>query len=208
MHSTPILNLLFDLGNVLIDIDIPGAQDRIRQLLRDDASSTLIENTLIEYECGRISTDIFLNKMISQSRREVQALDIIEAWNSMLIGMPPSRIEMLEQLHPLYSLYVLSNTNELHLEWVHRYVKREYGLNRFEDFFVTAYYSHQVGDRKPNASVFQYILADAGIQPSDTLFMDDMADNLETAARLGFHTHHVTQGEDVGDFLRQKLDTL
>lgn len=205
MSKFPVRNLLFDLGNVLIDIDIPGAHTRIRQLFREDASKEVIDQALLKYECGKISTEIFINALLSQSQRHVQALDIIEAWNSMLIGMPASRIDMLYQLKPHFPLYVLSNTNALHIEWVHRYMKREHGLHRFEDLFTTTYYSHLVRDRKPNASIFEFITADAGIVPEQTLFLDDLPENIETAESIGFQTCLVRPGEEVSEILGQRL---
>ncbi len=203
--KSDILNLLFDLGNVIVDIDIPGAHQRLNQLLRPDAQQDLIQKVLQDYECGRISTDLFINGLISQSHRDVQALDIIEVWNSILIGAPKHRLKMLEDMKTRYPVYLLSNTNAMHVEWLHRYFLRQHQVDSFEDrYFTGVYYSHVVGDRKPNASIFQFLIEDTGLDPRRTLFLDDLQENLDTARTLGFHTHLVEPSLDVADYLRNE----
>ncbi len=200
-----IRSLLFDLGNVLVDIDIDGAHERLNQLFKKDAQRPLIEGTFIEYECGRISTDIFINTLLSQSERKVQALDIIEAWNSMIVGIPDYRLEMLRLLKRKYSVYVLSNTNALHLEWIHRYLRREHNVDDFEkELLDHAFYSHLVGDRKPNASLFKFITEDSFMTPALTLYMDDVQENLDVAGKLGFNTHLVKPGDEIAEYLMKQ----
>lgn len=200
-----IQNLLFDLGNVIIDIDFVGAHDRIKQLFKKDAKQEVIEKAYIDYECGRISTDIFINTLLSQCERKVQALDIIETWNSMLIGIPEHRLEMLKLLKKKYTIYVLSNTNELHLEWMRRHVRNVHQVESFDkEFFDKPYYSHLVGDMKPNTSIFKFIIEDSFMVPALTLYMDDIQKNLDVAESLGFNTHLVIPGDEVGDYLRQQ----
>lgn len=205
MYSSRPANLLFDLGNVIIDIDIPRTREGLTRLLRDPADFEPVLATIAKYECGLIGTDLFINQILGQARHGVQALDVIEVWNSMLIGLPTHRLEMLITLRKDYKVYLLSNTNELHLTWVHRYLEREHGVQDFEQaFFDKAFYSHLLKDRKPNPSIYQAVLREAGIAPEDTLFMDDMPENLVPAEALGFRTHLVREGEEVGQFLLEE----
>lgn len=200
-----IRNLLFDLGNVIVDIDIDGAYSRLRSLFHAEAKHELIEKAVLDYECGRISTDIFINTMLSQSERRNQAIDVIEAWNSMLIGIPPYRLDMLEKLRSNYNVYLLSNTNALHLEWIHRYVRKVHHVESFEKkYFDHAFYSHLVGDRKPNASLFKFITEDTFMTPALTLYMDDIQENLDVAAKLGFETYLVKPGEEIAEYLKER----
>ncbi len=199
-----IRNLLFDLGNVIVDIDIDGAMSRLRGLFRSDAKQALIDKALTDYECGRISTDIFINTILSQSERRYQAIDVIEAWNSMLVGIPSYRLDMLEMLRSNYNVYLLSNTNALHLEWIHRYVRKIHHVDSFEkQYFDHAFYSHLVGDRKPNASLFKFITEDAFMTPALTLYMDDVQENLDVAGKLGFETYLVKPGEEITEYLKE-----
>lgn len=200
-----ITTLLFDLGNVIVDIDIDGAHERLRNMFKADANEAAIEKALIDYECGRISTEIFINTFLHQSERRYQAIDIIEAWNSMLVGIPSHRLDMLSHLREKYKVYLLSNTNALHLEWIHRYVRKEFQIDNFEDaFFDYAYYSHLVGDRKPNASLFKFIREDAYMIPALTLYMDDVQENLDVAELQGFQTYLVKPGEEIGEYLKEQ----
>jgi putative hydrolase of the HAD superfamily len=203
MNAEKYKNLLFDFGNVIIDIDVPGATERVTSLLRKDANREVVDRILIEYECGRVSTDIFINTLLSQSERHVQALDIIEAWNSMLIGIPGYRLEMLLMLRDRYNVYLLSNTNELHIEWVRRYLEKRDGTRLFDrKYFDAAYYSHIIRARKPDAAIYQHVIDDALLTPGLTLFMDDVQANLDTAKQLGFGTYLVKPGEEIAEYLK------
>ena len=200
-----IKNLLFDFGNVLIDIDIDGAYARLESLFRKDFKREVVEKAYLDFECGRISTDLFINAMLSQSEHKVQALDVIEAWNSMLIGIPEYRLDMLDKLRLNYNVYLLSNTNALHIEWVHRHLSHVHHVEDFEkQYFDHAYYSHLVGDRKPNASFFKFVSEDSYMTPALTLFIDDMQANIDAAHNLGFQTYLVKPGEEIALFLKEE----
>ena len=198
-----IRSLLFDLGNVIIDLDQEGCMHRMRKLLRDDADHERIDQIQVSYECGLVSSDIFINTILRESHRKTQAVDVIEVWNSMLVNIPAHRLEMLREVRKKFNVYLLSNTNAIHLQWVHRYVKLHYGVNDFEkEFFDQAYYSHLVGDRKPMTSIFRHVIDDALLTPGTTLYMDDMEVNIKVAASLGFKTYLVKEDEDVSDYLK------
>jgi glucose-1-phosphatase len=197
--------LLFDLGNVIIDLDINKAFESLQQLCKPDADQSKIDKIILKYECGQVPTEIFINTILSQCYQDVQALDIIEAWNSMLLGIPEHRLEMLSRLKQNYPVHLLSNTNWLHLEWVHRYMKAAHKVDDFENkYFNKAYYSHLVGDRKPKPSMFWHVIEDASLTPSETLYMDDVQENINTAAEIGFQTYLVKPGEEIGEYLQQQ----
>lgn len=203
MKTNSIRNLLFDLGNVIVDLDIQLANEKLQKLLRTNADKGKIDKALLDYECGKISTDIFINTIISQSHHNVQAFDVIEAWNSMLVGIPSYRLEMLRMLLESYNVYLLSNTNELHLDWIHKYVLRSYGVRDFEkEHFHEAYYSHRIGDRKPMPSIFKYVIDDAFMTPGLTLYMDDLKDNIAVADKMGFKTFLVKPGVEITEYLK------
>ncbi|MFZ1676496.1 MAG: HAD family phosphatase [Saprospiraceae bacterium] len=200
-----VQNLLFDLGNVIIDLDIDKTFNELKSLFRSDADKSIVDRIMIEYECGRVSTEIFINTLLSQSKRSVQALNIIEVWNAMLIGIPSYRLEMLRILKENFNVYLLSNTNELHLEWVHRYLIRVHNINDFENqFFDHAYYSHHLGDRKPFPSIYKHIIDDSFMTPSFTLYMDDVQENIDVAKKLGFKTYLVKPQVDIAEYLKRE----
>ena len=109
---------MFDLGNVIFDLDIEKTRQSFEKMFRKDADKKILDKVFIDYECGRVSSDIFINTLLSQSNRNIQAVDIIDAWNSMLIGIPEYRLDMLLKLRERFNVFLLSNTNEIHLEWV------------------------------------------------------------------------------------------
>lgn len=202
-----ISNLLFDFGNVLIDIDIEGAWERLSELrnpqLSKDQVETEVNQLTIKYEVGQISTDLFINGMLKYARKDVQAIDVIEAWNSMLIGIPVYRLSMLEQLREAYNVVLLSNTNELHIEWVYRHLKQDLGVEDFDHkYFDDTYYSHEIHLRKPDAECFHHVCENSFITPSRTLFMDDHPPNIEAANRLGFQTHLSPPDEEIAEVLK------
>ena len=203
MKSKLYKTLLFDFGNVLIDIDGQRAFSKLNELLIKENAQSVLEDVMLKYETGRVSTDIFINTLLSQSHHATQALDIIEAWNSMLIGIPSYRLDMLEMLRRNYNVYMVSNTNEMHIEWIHRHLEKQHQVSDFEKrYFDGVYYSHLVKDRKPNASIFQHIMDDAFITPETTLFMDDVPEYLEAAEKLGFGTYLVKEKEEIAEFLK------
>lgn len=200
-------NFLFDFGNVLIDLDIEGASERIRALMDPAYQAASVEQAIIrtieKFEVGAISTEVFLNAMLKYARRGVQALDVISAWNSMLVGIPPYRLSMLRKLKENHGVYLLSNTNSLHLEWVYRHLERELKVDNFDaGYFDGVFYSHLIGHRKPNRSCFEYVIRESPITPEKTLFIDDNAGNIAAAEKLGFQTHLIDAGEEVAEFLK------
>jgi len=194
---------MFDLGNVIFDLDIDKTRQSFEKMFRKDADKKILDKVFIDYECGRVSSDIFVNTLLSQSNRNVQAVDIIEAWNSMLIGIPTYRLDMLLKLRDRFNVYLLSNTNEIHLEWVRRHLHNVHQVKDFEKrYFDKAYYSHLVGDRKPLPSIFKHVMDDAFMTPALTLYMDDLPENIETAKKLGFHTYLVKEGDEIAEYLK------
>ena len=122
-HMMVICTILFDFGNVLIDIDIPGTKQRLESYLREDIvlkdGAHLITPLVHAYETGTIKTAQFIHGILEYAKPGVNEMDIISAWNSMLIGIPFYRLSMLQMLKENFTLLLLSNTNALHIDWVH-----------------------------------------------------------------------------------------
>lgn len=189
-----IRNILFDFGNVLIDINIKATDTAFRNIpgLNMDAFEKLSNehHWFDRYECGEMTPESFINAIQRCCKPVPDGSVFINAMNAMLIGIPVARFEALRQLRKTHKLYMLSNTNETHLNWIHRYLKREYAIINFEsDYFDKVFYSHQVGMRKPHPEIFEHVLNQTGIKASETLFIDDNADNIKSSKLLGFQTH-------------------
>jgi len=204
---TGVANILFDFGNVIIDIDIPGAIDRIAAFRSPKVSEETYDRELRKlvrkYEVDAISTDLFINGILKYADVSVQARDVIVAWNSMLVSLPEYRLTMLERLKDRFGLFMLSNTNYLHIEWVHEYLRTTHHIEDFESrFFDVVYYSHLIKARKPDSKAFEYVIEDAMITPEKTLFIDDNEANIETASDLGFQTLLSPSDKDVAEDLK------
>jgi glucose-1-phosphatase len=200
-------NIIFDLGNVLIDIDFPRSEKELVLLLGDDALENLEKmgqkNLFLDFETGKISEKNFVEILKKTSPNIVSDQQIIDAWNAMLIGFKPERFEMLRRLASKYTLYVLSNTNSTHIDWVRKDLKKNYEIEAYETtFFTKVYYSHEIHLRKPDVEIYEFVLADAQLDASETLFIDDNFDNIESAKKANLQTIHHLLGNEIVTVLK------
>jgi putative hydrolase of the HAD superfamily len=201
-YLSGIRNILFDLGNVLIDIDIPRTLDAFARLGIDGLDPSAIHphqrGFFQDYELGTISEAEFV-RAIRESHACERATDaqIRDAWCALLTDIDPARFEMLERLRGDYRLLVLSNTNTLHIARVRQMACKALNGRTFESYFERCFYSHELHLRKPDPTIYRRVIAAAGIVPEQTLFIDDNACNLPSAAAEGLKTHHLTAGQTV-----------
>lgn len=201
-----VKNILFDLGGVLIDIDyektirsfraigFPHFEQMFSQLTADELFRKL--------ETGKIPPKDFYKVMITIARTGVTEDEIRDAWNSMLLEFRKESILFLKPLAATYDLYLLSNTNQVHYEAFTQMLLTQTGYSSLEPFFKKAYFSHQIGRRKPDADAYDFVISDAGILPEETLFIDDTVKNIEAAAALGFQVHLLKPEERVEKLLQ------
>ncbi|MFZ4543977.1 MAG: HAD family hydrolase [Saprospiraceae bacterium] len=206
-----IKNIIFDLGNVIIDLDLDQTEVELKKIFGEDLSQKLtnagLDRIFIDYEMGLLGESDFLEKLQSIDSTAISKRRIIDAWNAMLLGTPYARLEMLKQLKNHFRVFLLSNTNATHLDWVYDDLDKTHGVSDFEkQFFHNAYYSHLLKLRKPNLDIFEYVLQDAGIKASETLFIDDNADNIDAAAKVGIQTIHHRIGDEVIQVIQREFN--
>lgn len=194
-----IKNIIFDFGGVLLDLDPTKSFLALGELMEKSPKEALalyeVNKTLFDdFEKGKVITENFLWKLQNMCPKIPQSHVIIAAWNAMLLGWNPEKLKFLHEIKTKYHIYLLSNTNEVHLEWVRRDLKKNHGIPDFENlFFKKAYYSHLIEMRKPDAEIYEYVLNDAQIKAGETLFIDDNVTNIEAALSLGIKSHlHIT----------------
>ena len=196
----PIKNVVFDLGNVIIDLDIHRADVALKEMTGigfSDANGDDLQ-TFLDFEMGKIEEAIFLNYFIKKAARPIQAWDMINAWNAMLLCIPEPRLDMIATLKNSYRTYFLSNTNETHLRWVDRYLsKNSKKYQSLESLVDKAFYSYKMGCRKPDKSIYTKMLEEGEINPSETIFFDDNADNIEAARLCGIHAILVKPDDEI-----------
>lgn len=187
-----IKNIIFDLGNVLINLDMPLTWNKFEILLGKNYKKRLAENNsgnvFEDYEIGAISEDEFVINLQKSSDNSVFKSQILDAWNAMLLDIPELRFTFLEKLGSKYRLFLLSNTNYTHLMYVYRYLENKHGIKDFDGrFFEKTYYSHFIAKRKPNVDIYNYVIQDAGINAHETVFIDDLVENIEGAKKAGWN---------------------
>ena len=127
---------------------------------------------------------------------------IDQAWNSMLFDIPQERIELLRALKEKYNLFLLSNTNAIHIREVNSILLRDTSVDNLEKLFNKIYYSYQIQLAKPSADFYSYVLQDAGILAEESIFIDDIADNIRGAKQLGIQTVHLQAPATILDIFR------
>ncbi|MBL7893078.1 MAG: HAD-IA family hydrolase [Bacteroidia bacterium] len=141
-----------------------------------------------DFETGTISALSFRDGIRSLIKSNIDDKTIDAAWNAMLLDFPPERLRLLQILRLKYRLFLLSNTNEIHLETVNEILTKTLGLKDLSGIFEKEYYSYKVGMRKPNKEIFQLVISENNLDPSETLFIDDSAQHIEGGKGAGLQT--------------------
>ena len=198
-----IKTIIFDFGNVFINLDIEGALlYALKTFKLEKLSDDMIAiNSL--YEQGLLSTDEFLEFYI-ENFPELSKDQLIEVWNFMLKDFPKHRVEFLQNLKKenKYKLILLSNTNELHINWIKKHMPF---YEEFKSCFDGFYLSHEIHLVKPNPNIFEFVLNENKLNAKACLFIDDNEDNIKTAKNLGFKTWYINpETEDVANLFNIK----
>ena len=200
--------IIFDLGGVILNIDYQLPVKAFKKLgienfneLFSQASQTNLFN---DYETGKISSEEFLLEMKKYVKEGTNEDAIISAWNSILLDLPEERLFALEKAAENHRIFLLSNTNALHIDSFNQYLLSSLQLPSLEPFFETLYLSYEVGLRKPDSRIFEFVLQDAGLNPERTLFIDDSIQHIQAASELGIITKHLVK-EDLTTFFEGKI---
>ena len=199
MDFQSVKNIIFDFGAVVINIDIPAAYRAFAKLsgYTPEEVQDLFENqgAYADFEAGKMSNADFhdlLRKELSLSCSD-QQLD--DAWNSMLLDIPKERVEKLLELRTRYNIYLLSNTNAIHVQKMQEMFWRDHQIQDFTKLFHKPYLSYEIGLIKPDPAIYEYVLQDAGMKKSETIFLDDNAANVKSALNIGLPTIQVVPGQ-------------
>ncbi|MEA5465336.1 HAD family hydrolase [Leptothoe sp. PORK10 BA2] len=196
-------SIVFDLGGVIVNLDYGLTIQAFSKLAGYDITQQYSQQSQAEvfskFEIGSITANEFRQGLTQLLRFEAKEHDIDQAWSALILDFPPERVELLRQLGQQKRIFLLSNINELHLATSDRKFTEAMGtdIGTLADQFERAYYSHLVGDRKPNASIFQRVIDENNLDPARTLFLDDTAHNLVGAQQVGLQTIHVTQDRPI-----------
>jgi len=197
-----IKNIIFDLGNVIIDLDTEATKQDFNFLYGPDYEEVMADlkerNVFKKFETGSISTQTFLNELASYDDN-ITFDEIKNAWSAMLLDIPEENYKILKKTKENYKTFCLSNTNKLHIDFIYKQLKSTKGVTNLNGFFEKVYLSHEVGKRKPNEDIFQLVLDNHNLVPSETLFIDDTKKHLRGAEKLGIRTIHMDEDMRLSD---------
>ncbi|MBU2930060.1 HAD family hydrolase [Winogradskyella psychrotolerans] len=189
-----IKTIIFDFGDVFINLDKQGAMQHALDLfnLKTFEADMIGINEL--YEVGKISTSEFITFYKSKFPK-VSETALIKAWNCIIKDFPAYRLEFIKNLalQKKYKLILLSNTNDMHIDYVKETVPF---FEEFKSCFDVFYLSQQIHFRKPNTDIFEFVLNENKLNASECLFIDDTKDNTDTAGQMGFHTWNIDETQE------------
>lgn len=204
-----IKNIIFDLGEVIINVNPAAVKERMLQKGAtnvDELHIRLLEDNIYhKLETGRISPDEFRAEIRGTLDVPITNAEIDEAWNAMLLDIPRERIKFMTRLKSRYKLFLLSNTNAIHWECYDRYFRDNYDYPGINAFFTKTWYSYLMGVRKPDPEIFRMVLEEGQFNPTEVAFIDDLIDNVDVAAGLGIHGVHLQEGMEIMDLFDEEL---
>ncbi|MCE2741985.1 MAG: HAD-IA family hydrolase [Fluviicola sp.] len=200
--NTNVDTIIFDLGGVILNLDYSLTTKAFQDLgltnfeeMYAQANQTSIFDDL---EIGKISAQHFINLVLPYLPVGTTANKVVHAWNAMILDFPKEHLELLMELKKTKKLYLLSNTNEIHIQAVNRSLAKTTD-KKLNSFFDKVYLSHEIGMRKPNAEIFDFVCKDQSINPTSAFFIDDTIRHVEGAKSSGLNTYHITGGETILD---------
>lgn len=198
-----IKNIIFDFGDVFINLDKQATLQNLATFGIREIDNEMLQ-ILHEYEQGNLATETFC--AFFKERFNVSEEDFIVAWNAILLDFPNHRLQFLKALSNSnkYRLFLLSNTNELHISWI----QKHWGAELYQEFqtcFEQFYLSHEIHLRKPNAAIYEFVLNENNLKAEETFFIDDVKENTDAAEKLGIKTWNLIPGnDDVVELLTKK----
>ncbi|MFD2530798.1 MULTISPECIES: HAD-IA family hydrolase [Polaribacter] len=190
-----IKNIIFDFGDIFINLDKEGTYKAMAKLGVTEISNEMVE-IYHQYEKGFISSDEFID-FYKQKFPAIDSKDLVDAWNAVLLDFPERRLKFLKELSnsKKYNLFLLSNTNDLHISWI----QENWGMDLYSEFkncFSKFYLSHEINFRKPDLDIYQFVLTENNLVAKETLFVDDLKVNTDAAKTLGINVWNLIPGEE------------
>ncbi len=205
-----IQTLILDLGGVIFDLDYmatPRAFEQLGVKGFESAFSKAAQHHLFDrFEKGQITEQEFFDGIRAYTGIPLADREIEQAWNAMLLGIPDSRFQLLRQLAKNFDLFLLSNTNEIHIRNFCGELENKYGKNPLEEIFIRCYFSSRMSMRKPDREIFESVIRENRVDPSSAIFIDDSPQHVRGAIKAGLPALHLDL--DKGDSLEKMSQRL
>jgi glucose-1-phosphatase len=185
---TKISAIIFDLGGVILNIDQEKTLRAFRRLgleLEDVHSEMPIFN---EFETGRLSVEEFRLILKTKLHGQISDEQIDTAWNAMILDLPIERLNIIKKLRRHFKVYLLSNTNALHMKEFYQMLEQTHGIDTWHNLFDQIFYSYQIGMRKPEYTCYEYVCQQINLAPEQCIFIDDSKVNIKGAEVAGLKT--------------------
>jgi glucose-1-phosphatase len=208
-----IKNIIFDFGGVICDLDIVRTEKKFLEFgpaksvnpgSPNDSSQQF--NILVEnIETGTISPAQFRQVIKDHYVTPPPDKAIDETWNAMLLTIPESRIRLLEQLRNQYRIFLLSNSNKIHYDKYVLDFQKQTGYSGFNDLFEKAYFSFEIGMKKPGKAIYEFVLSTSKLNAAESLFIDDTHENIGGAESAGINGYFLKNGTDITDLFLPEM---
>ena len=202
MNWSNIKAIIFDFGGVLYPVNYEATIEAFAKLglnASDSFFSKAKQSTVTDaYEKGEISTQAFYNEILRSLPTPSTPYEIEKAWTAILQGLNKDKLAFVQECRMKLPSYLLSNINEAQF----RQIKHELGDTTIHDYFDGVYLSFEMGMRKPNANIFEHVMAHTAYKPEELFFIDDSPQHVEGAKKLGIKAYHLdTTTERVEDII-------
>ena len=195
-----IKNIVLDLGGVLVDLDFKSAINGLQKAgfanVKEQLQAFDREGIFQKFELGEMTAEEFRSAIRENSTVTLTDEEVDALWNLMLLEIPREKLELILDLRGKYMVYLLSNTNSIHWDYVCKNAFNYRGF-RVNDYFEKTFLSFEMHLAKPDKAIFEKMLEDANLLAEETLFIDDSEANCKAAAEVGIHTHHYHIGDDL-----------
>ena len=200
-----IKSIIFDLGGVILNLDYSKTEDEFKKIgvlhfkeLYSQKKQTVLFD---DFEKGKIKPEEFISSFKESENLKIKEIDFINAWNAMLLEIPIKKLQFIDGLKKDYKIFLLSNTNEIHIKKFEDDLKKNNMLEQFYKCFDKIYYSSRMGKRKPDENCFNQVLEENGLVAENTFFIDDSIQHIEGAVKAGIKTFHLEKNKSILDLV-------
>lgn len=200
-----IKNIIFDLGGVILNLDYIKTENEFKKIgvlhfkeLYNQKKQTVLFD---DFEKGKINPEDFISSFKESENLKIKEIDFINAWNAMLLEIPLEKLEFIENLKKNYKIFLLSNTNEIHIKKFEDDLRKKNMLKQFYNCFDKIYYSSRMGKRKPDENCFNQVLEENELSAENTLFIDDSIQHIVGAQKTGIKTFHLENNKSIQDLV-------
>ena len=195
MGKVKVRNVIFDFGGVLFEIDYHAPVREFKKIGFENFDEIYAQAAQTELfdkaETGKISNEDFYKEIHSYCPNTTRQ-EVVDAWNSILLHLMPEKVKVVENTQAAgMRVFLLSNTNAIHVAEFERMIEETFGLSKFKSYFEKVYYSNEIGIKKPYPETFLEVCKWNDLDPAETLFIDDSLQHVEGAKKAGLQVAHL-----------------